>query len=67
MGEAFEQIEIKLAYLEQANADLSDVVYRQQQEIDALNLRLSELAGRIEAAQSVPTAYTPEAEKPPHY
>jgi len=36
MNERLDQIEIKIAYLEQANAQLSDVVYRQRQEIEAL-------------------------------
>jgi uncharacterized coiled-coil protein SlyX len=62
-----EQIEIKIAYLEQANAELSDVVYRQQQELEALRMQLAALLGRFEAAQSQPTTYTAEDEKPPHY
>ena len=33
MGTSIEQIEIKIAYLEQANAELSDVVYEQRQEL----------------------------------
>jgi SlyX protein len=37
-----EQIEIKIAYLEQANAELSDVVYRQQQELESLRGQLAD-------------------------
>lgn len=62
-----EQIESRMAYLEQANTELGDVVYRQQKDIEALRARLSELLGRMEAAQAQPTAYSPEDEKPPHY
>ena len=67
MNTSLEQIEIKIAYLERANAELSDVVYRQQQELEALRLRVAQLAGRFEAAQELPTTYSAEEEKPPHY
>ena len=67
MSDRLDQLEIKIAYLEQANAQLSDVVYRQRQEIDVLKARMSAVVDRFEAAQTAPTAYTPEDEKPPHY
>lgn len=67
MSERLDQIEVKLAFLEQANAELSDVVYRQRREIEALQRRLDAMTARFEAAQSQPTAWTPEDEKPPHY
>lgn len=66
MSTSLEQIEIKIAYLEKANAELSDVVYQQRQELQSLRAQLSELLGRLDAAQA-PTAYSPEDEKPPHY
>lgn len=56
-----------MAYLEQANTQLSDTVYRQQQEIDTLRVRLAALVGRLDTAQAQPTVYAPEDEKPPHY
>ena len=67
MNERLDQVEIKLAYLEQANAELSDMVYKQKLEIDSLREQLGALLGRIEAAQAQLTTYTPEEEKPPHY
>ena len=67
MNARLDQLEIKIAYLEQANAQLSDVVYRQRQEIDALREQFAALTGRFEAAQSQTTAYSQEEEKPPHY
>jgi uncharacterized coiled-coil protein SlyX len=42
MGTSIEQIEIKIAYLEQANAELSEVVYEQPQELESLRAQLSE-------------------------
>jgi SlyX protein len=62
-----ERIETKIAFLESANVELSDVVYRQQQEIQALRTRLDSLAQRLDAAQSQETARRPEDERPPHY
>ena len=67
MSERLEQIEVKIAYLEQANAQLSDVVYQQRQEIEALRHRLETLTERLASAQTPPTQYTLEDEKPPHY
>jgi uncharacterized coiled-coil protein SlyX len=62
-----EQIETKIAFLERANAELSDVVFRQHQEIEALRAQIVGLTARIDAAQSDTDARTPEEERPPHY
>jgi uncharacterized coiled-coil protein SlyX len=66
-AERLERLELKLAYLEQANQELSDVVYRQQQELEDLRARLAVLTTRIEAVKAGETHYTPEQERPPHY
>lgn len=65
--ETVERFELKLAFLERANQELSDVVYRQQQEIDQLRAQLRGLTSRIEALRDTPTQYTAEEERPPHY
>ena len=66
--EALERIETKIAFLESANAELSDVVYRQKKEIDELKARLSILSARLDAGQAEGgRPYTLEEEKPPHY
>jgi SlyX protein len=66
--EAFEKIETKIAFLERANSELSDVVFRQQRVIDALQDRVAALGARVQAAQeSDVTPRTPEDERPPHY
>lgn len=68
MEERLEQLETKVAFLEQANSELSDEVFRRRQEIDALREQLAALTSRLDAAQAQPaTAYSPEDEKPPHY
>lgn len=66
-AEIIERIELKIAYLERANNDLSEVVYRQQQQIDALRAELNVMSGKMEAAMTEQTVYTAEQEKPPHY
>jgi uncharacterized coiled-coil protein SlyX len=62
-----EQIETKIAFLERANSELSDVVFRQHREIEALRARIDALVERFEAAQSAEAAPGPEEERPPHY
>jgi SlyX protein len=62
-----ELIELKIAYLERANIELSDTVYRQQQELDALRLQLSALASRVDSLKPEAEQYTAEQERPPHY
>jgi SlyX protein len=64
MNDALEQIQTKIAFLERANADLSDVVFRQQQELRALALRLNEVSERLDAAQADERRLD---ERPPHY
>lgn len=68
MEERLEKLEIKVAFLEQANAELSDEVFHRRQEIEALRQQLAALTSRLDAAQAQPPAtYAPEEEKPPHY
>ena len=67
MTERLEQIEFRIAFLEQANTQLGDTVYRQQQEIAGLREQIATLLQRLEAEQSQPTDYSLQDEKPPHY
>jgi SlyX protein len=65
--DALERIETKIAFLESANAELSDVVFRQSREIEALRAQLQALAERVGSMRSEEGARTPEDERPPHY
>ena len=65
-NDVVERIELRIAYLERANNDLSEVVYRQQQEIDALRAELAVLSGKLDSALTEQTVYTAEQERPPH-
>ena len=59
--------ELELKYTEQQSLlqELSDVLYRQQREIDALKSQVGRLEKRLAAAEDLPTIGA--AEKPPHY
>lgn len=65
--ERIERLELKLAFLERANTELSDVVYRQQREFDELQQRFAALKDRLEVLANQPAAYAVVDEKPPHY
>ena len=65
-SEAVEKIELRIAYLERANNELSDVVYEQQREIAELRTRIEDLVVRMETLQAEPLQNTLE-ERPPHY
>jgi uncharacterized coiled-coil protein SlyX len=67
VNETLERIELKIAFLERANNELSDVVYRQQQELDALRARVQRLQTQIDSAKQQDRPYTVEEERPPHY
>jgi uncharacterized coiled-coil protein SlyX len=61
-----ETVEIKLSHLERAIQELSDVVYRQQQQLDfalEANRQLRQQLEDIEGRSADPTA----VEIPPHY
>ena len=62
-----ERLESKIAYLERANNELSDVVYRQHLEIQALRTKLDTLAERLSAVSAPSETRTLEDERPPHY
>jgi len=62
-----EALESKVAYLELGNQELSDVLYRQQQLVDALAARLERLTERLKSLEEQPRGYTEQEEAPPHY
>jgi SlyX protein len=64
--DSLERLQIKIAYLEQAMAELSDVVFRQHREIQALEAQIKVVNDRL-AGASFEEARTIEQERPPHY
>jgi SlyX protein len=62
---ALERIETRIAYLESANQELSDTVYRQQLELETLRAQMTAWQQRLDAWT---TEQAPAAdERPPHY
>jgi SlyX protein len=67
-NDRLEALEIKCAHLERAIQELSDVVYRQQQQLDRVLQRNQDLARQVEALEAATEAAgDPRAEIPPHY
>lgn len=64
--ESLEQVQSKIAYLERSIAEISDVVFRQHQEIQALEAKLKAIKDRLEVT-SIDEARATLEERPPHY
>lgn len=64
--DSLERVQTKIAFLEQAMGELSDVVFRQHKEIQALDAQIKALKDRL-AGASLDEARTIEQERPPHY
>jgi SlyX protein len=67
MTDRINSIEEKLAHLELAIAEISDVVARQQKQLDAALDRNQRLMEKISAIESDFGASATAHEKPPHY
>ena len=65
--ETLELMQTKIAFLERAVSELSDVVYRQQQEIQAMEAKLKAISERLNSAPSEESLRPLEQEIPPHY
>jgi uncharacterized coiled-coil protein SlyX len=65
--ETLEQIQTKIAFLERAASELSDVVFRQHTEIQAMEAKLNAIADRLSGVQADENPRLPEEELPPHY
>jgi len=61
-----ESLEIKVAHLERTTQELSDVIYRQQQQIDTMLNLNRQLASQLETLEAKSGDAGP-VEIPPHY
>jgi len=61
-----ESLEVKIAHLERATQELSDVIYRQQQQIDTMLNLNRQLASQLETLEAKSGDAGP-VEVPPHY
>ena len=67
MDERLIEIETKVAYQEHTISELSDVIYRQQQQIDQLERICNALSDRMQDMAESATTDKGGHEKPPHY
>jgi len=65
--ELMEEMQSKIAFLERASTELSDVVFRQHLEIKALQSRVQALIERLGTNAADEAPRTLEQERPPHY
>jgi uncharacterized coiled-coil protein SlyX len=65
--ETLEQMQSKIAFLERAVSELSDVVFRQHKEIQAVEAKLKAVSDRLDSAQPDEALRPLEQERPPHY
>jgi uncharacterized coiled-coil protein SlyX len=64
--ESLEQVQSKIAHLELAMAELSDVVFTQYKQIQALEAQLTSVRDRLESVLPAETRGL-DQERPPHY
>ncbi len=62
-----EEVEAKLAHQEVAVSDLNDVIYRQQKQIDQLELGYARVLQRLADLVAMADADKPTDAPPPHY
>lgn len=67
MDEKLVDLEMRIAFLEDAQQQLSDVIARQEQEIARLLLRVGELEEQLRQAVPALIADAAEETPPPHY
>ena len=66
-AERLEALEFKIAHLERGLQELSDVVVRQQSDLERLQAQIKRLADRLLDSQQQARAPTDADEVPPHY
>lgn len=66
-SDRLEALEFKIAHLERGLQELSDVVVRQQQDIERLRAQAKRLTDRLLDSQQQAPAPTDADEVPPHY
>jgi uncharacterized coiled-coil protein SlyX len=60
-----EELEVRYSHLEKAHAELSEVVWRQQQALDGLTERVRQLTERLAGDPGL--VETSRDDRPPHY
>ena len=66
-ADRLDALEMKVAHLERSVQELSDVLYRQQRELDALTERHQQLLRQVEVLGAEGADAATRVEIPPHY
>ncbi len=61
------ELETKLAYQEHTIQELNDEIYRQQQQIDKVEIICKHLMDRLQTLSDTGSSEQPANERPPHY
>jgi SlyX protein len=67
VDEALVEVQTKIAHLERAVNELSDVVFRQHKEIRALEGQVKAVKDKLQGGILEESNRTAEQERPPHY
>ena len=67
MDDRVTELEIRLTHLEDTIEVLNTTIIKQHDEIDLLQLQVSQLEKKIKASQSSPIVHESEETPPPHY
>ena len=67
MDKRVTELEIRLTHMEDTIEVLNKTIIKQHDEIDLLQLQVSNLEKKIKASQSSPVAHESEETLPPHY
>ena len=61
------ELETKVAYQEHTIQELNEVIYKQQQQMDAIEIKCQHLMDRIQSLSESSPSEQPSNERPPHY
>jgi uncharacterized coiled-coil protein SlyX len=67
IDEPLVEVQSKIAHLERAVNELSDMVFRQHKEIQALESQVKAVKEKLQGGILEESTRTPEQERPPHY
>jgi len=67
MNSSITELETKIAYQEHTIQELNDVVYRQQLQIDKVEIMCKHLMDRIQTLSETGGGINDANERPPHY
>lgn len=61
------RLELKIAYLEKAQHEMSDLLYAQRRELDRLAAQLTALRDQLHNDDAGIAKFDPDSDRPPHF